>query len=121
LHCQPPPRVYSDLGWWWLVGALLAWLVVILAVVAKTPHASLLRLSVAGAVASLWFFVTPIWYGRDDIGWRVHHQPVSIDLTYALALLLLAVAGALYAWEVVYRLSRQQLVRQPRLPCEARP
>jgi hypothetical protein len=58
------PGVYRDLGWWWLVGALLGWLVVILAVMSKTSRASLFRLSAAGAAASLWFFVTPIWYGR---------------------------------------------------------
>lgn len=116
-HCDFPedcvsrylPGVYADLGRWWLVGAALAWLVIVAAAIANVSRSSLLRVGVAGAVASLWFFATPLWYARDDVGFMVGHQPVGIDLTFGFALLLLVGAAVLYSSEAI------RLMRRPHL------
>ena len=103
------PGVYSELGALWVVGAAMSWLVLIVAVASNRRGLAILRLSVIGAVTSMWFFVTPLWYSRDDVGWTRNHQPVGIDLTYAVALLMLAAAGTLYAWELLRLLSSAPL------------
>ncbi|WP_370618042.1 hypothetical protein [Mumia sp. Pv 4-285] len=91
------PKAFTAARWLWFFGVLTAGAGLVIAALVSARRSTVLQLGVAGAATFVFHFLTPVHRGRNAFGRLNGGQPIGVDGQYAVALLLLALAAALYA------------------------
>jgi hypothetical protein len=111
-HCDFPgdcldtfyPKVFWTIRVTWLFGVVLALVLVVGSLIAHAARPSVMRIAAVGAASFLSLFFTPVGHGPNERGWLNDGQPISLDTTYAVGLVLLLLAVLLASWELLDRL-----------------